>query len=77
MEDKEVFVGEIVWFCPKKGFGFISWEKDGIRQKDCFVHWSDICCEGFKTIYKQDRVQFSIGQNLRGDPKAVDVTVFK
>jgi CspA family cold shock protein len=76
-DDKVVYYGEVIFFDPKKGYGFISWEIDGIKQKDCFLHFSDIACEGFKTVYKQQRVSFSLGTNVRGDPKAINVTILK
>jgi len=75
MTDK--FVGEVIWFDPKLGFGFISWEKNGIKQKDLFLHFSDIECEGYKTVYKNQKVSFEIGTNMRGDPKAVSVIIIK
>lgn len=62
---------------PKRGFGFIQWDKDGVRQKDMFVHFSDVTCEGFKTLYKHQKVSFGLGTNKHGDPKALDVTVLK
>ena len=73
----EKFVGTVIWFDPKKGIGFLSWEKDGVKQKDMFVHFSDIVCEGFKTILKDQKVSFGIGVNRDGRPKALEVTVLK
>ncbi len=73
----EKFVGEVVWFDPKRGFGFIAWEKDGVKQKDLFVHWSDLAMEGFKTLYKAQKVSFGLGTNHNGDPKATEVTILK
>ena len=72
---EEIFYGEVAWFQPKKGYGFILWEKDGVPQKDIFVHFSDINVEGFKTVYKHQKVSFSIGVNKRNDPKAINVTI--
>lgn len=75
-EDK--FFGEVLWFDPKRGYGFIGWHKeDGIPQKDLFVHFSDVSCDGFKTLYKNQKVQFGLGTNKRGDPKAVNVFVLR
>ena len=68
-------LGEVIWFDPKRGYGFISWKKDGESQKDLFVHFSDVFCEGFKTLYKGQKVSFGIGENKHGDPKAIDVVV--
>lgn len=78
MADKETFYGEVIWFDPKKGIGFIKWsDNEGNPQKDMFVHFSDINCEGFKTIYKDQKVSFELGTNRDGKPKAVNVTVLK
>lgn len=73
--NEEKFFGEVLWFDPKRGIGFIGWEKDGVQQKDMFVHFSDIACEGFKTLYKKQKVSFSLGQNKHGQPKAINVVV--
>lgn len=77
MSNDEKFVGVVLWFDPKRGYGFIGWEKDGVKQKDLFVHFSDINVEGFKTLYKDNRVSFGLGINVRGDPKATEVLVLK
>jgi CspA family cold shock protein len=77
MSDEGKFFGEVLWFDPKRGFGFIGWEKDGVQQTDLFVHFSDITCEGFKTLYKHQKVSFGLGVNKRGQPKAIDVVVLK
>lgn len=69
--------GEVLWFDPKRGYGFIGWEKDGVKQKDLFAHFSDIVCEGFKTLYKGQKVSFGLGVNKHGDPKAIEITVIK
>lgn len=69
--------GTVCWFNVKKGYGFISWDIDGVQQKDLFVHFSDINCPGFKNLNKDDKVSFGLGVNKSGDPKAVSVTVLK
>jgi CspA family cold shock protein len=71
------YTGEVIWFNNNRGFGFIAWEKDGVKQRDMFVHFSDVSCEGFKSLYKGQKVQFGLGTNNHGDPKAVNVTVVK
>ena len=76
-ETKKMYFGEIIWFSAQKGFGFVQWEIDGVPQKDLFLHYSDLVIDGFKTVYKQDRVSFSIGKNMRGEPKAIEVVVIK
>jgi len=78
MTDKEVFFGEVLWFDPKRGFGFIGWSNnEAVKQKDMFVHFSDVNCEGFKTLYKDQKVSFELGTNKNGSPKAVNVAVLK
>ena len=72
---QEKFLGTVVWFDNRAGYGFLLWEKDGVKQPDMFVHFSDVNCEGFKTLKKDQKVAFNIGTNNKGAPKAVDVTV--
>lgn len=67
----EVCYGVVCWFSNKKNYGFIS--RDG--EKDIFCHFSDIICEGFKTLKKGQKVQFKLGLNHQGVPKAVDIVV--
>lgn len=76
-DNDEKFFGEVLWFDPKRGFGFIGWEKDGVKQKDMFVHFSDVTVEGFKTLYKHQKVSFGLGVNKHGDPKATNVEIMK
>jgi len=71
------YVGVVCWFNSKKGIGFILWDKGGVKQKDMFVHYSDINHSGFRTLLKDQRVSFGIGENKNGDPKAINVTVLK
>lgn len=74
MEDSQVYFGTCVWFNNKKNYGFISWEKDSVQQRDLFVHYSDINVPGFKTLTKGQQVSFKIGINHSGAPKAIEVT---
>lgn len=69
----EKYFGEVIWF--SKGIGFIKWDLNNVPQKDMFVHYSDINCEGFKNLYKNQKVSFKIGKNNSGQPKAIEVTV--
>lgn len=77
VEDKKIYSGKIIFFDPKKGYGFILWDKDDVPQKDLFIHFSDISMEGFKTVNKDDQVSFSLGLNVRGDIKAINVLIIK
>lgn len=68
--------GTVIFF--KKTYGFIEWDLEGQNQIDMFVHWSDISQEnGYKTLYSGQKVSFQIGNNLRDQPKALNVTVLK
>lgn len=65
------YEGKICWF--NQGFGFISREKE----RDLFVHFSGINCEGFKTLKKGQKVSFLVGKNIKGQDIAIDVTVIE
>jgi len=65
------YTGTVIWFNPKPGYGFIT--RTG--EEDLFVHFSDINCEGFKTLKKGQIVSFGIGTNNKGQPKAIEVEV--
>ena len=52
----EKYVGKVLWFDARLGYGFIG-RSEG--EKDLFVHWSDVTCEGFKTLKKGQEVAFS------------------
>ena len=67
-----IYVGKVIWFDSKKGFGFISRE----NQLDIFVHFSDIVMDGYKNLIKDQTVQFQIGENYFGKPKAIKVSLF-
>jgi CspA family cold shock protein len=69
--ESEKFVGKVVWFDAKRGYGFISRSEE----PDLFAHWSDIHCEGFKTLKKGQQVAFSIGLNNRNQPKATEIII--
>ncbi len=74
MNDDKVYEGVVIFFMPKLGYGFLAWEKDGVQQSDIFLHFSDIICEGFRTVKSETRVTFRIGKNNRGQDKAIEVT---
>ena len=62
--------GTVKWFNDAKGFGFIT---PANGSKDCFVHYSAIQGNGFKTLAEGDRVEFDIVQGSKG-PAAENVT---
>jgi len=75
--ENNVYDGTVIWFSSLKGFGFIEWSIDSEKQKDLFIHFSDISVEGFKTLSKGQKVKFKLGLNKRDQPKAVEVIPVK
>jgi cold shock protein len=61
--------GTVKWFNDSKGFGFITPENGS---KDCFVHFSAITGNGFKSLAEGDQVEFDIIDEPKG-PKAANV----
>ena len=55
--------GKVKWFNDAKGFGFIT--PDG-GDKDCFVHYSSIAGNGFKTLAEGQEVEFEIQAGAKG-----------
>ena len=47
-----MYKGEVKWYNPEKGFGFISLDNGG----DVFVHHSDIAGTGYRTLWEGQRV---------------------
>lgn len=61
--------GVVKWFNDSKGFGFIT--PDG-GNADCFVHYSSIQGNGYKSLEQGDRVEFETTQGEKG-PAAKNV----
>jgi cold shock protein len=62
-------VGTVKWFNDAKGFGFITPE-DG--DKDCFVHYSSIQGQGFRSLVEGERVEYEVVNGDKG-PAAANV----
>lgn len=52
----------VKWFNEEKGFGFIEFNE----VEDIFVHYSQIVCDGFKTLKEGDEVDFRIISTSKG-----------
>ena len=61
--------GTVKWFNDAKGFGFISPEGE---DRDCFVHYSAIKADGFRTLTEGEKVEFDIVDGPKG-PAAENV----
>jgi CspA family cold shock protein len=62
-------LGTVKWFNEAKGFGFITPERG---EKDCFVHYSAISGEGFRTLAEGEKVEFDLVEGKKG-PAAENV----
>ncbi|MDH3456480.1 MAG: cold-shock protein [Gemmatimonadota bacterium] len=65
--------GTVKWFNDKKGYGFITPENG---EKDCFVHFSAIQSDGFKSLKEGQRVEFEIVDGDKG-PAAQNVMILE
>ena len=61
--------GTVKWFNEKKGFGFIAREGGD----DVFAHFSEIQGDGFKTLSENQKVEFEVTNDTKGD-KATMIT---
>ena len=69
----ERLTGKVKWFNSQKGYGFIVPDNGS---KDLFVHFSSIKSEGYKSLREEQKVEFEIEQDEKGD-KAINVTVIE
>ncbi len=54
--------GQVKWFDPKKGFGFIV----GPEGRDVFVHFSVIEGDGFRTLKDGEWVEYELAKGTKG-----------
>ena len=54
--------GQVKWFDPKKGFGFIV----GPGGKDVFVHYSQIQGDGFRSLKDGETVDYELIEGDKG-----------
>ena len=73
MSEAKKFTGRVVWFSSRTGIGFLA-PDDG--SKDLFIHFSNILCEGFKTLKPDQIVEYELGENHRG-PQAINVRIIR
>ena len=61
--------GTVKWFNDAQGFGFLAPDEGS---QDCFVHYSAIQGDGFRSLAEGDRVEFDVVQGPKG-PAAENV----
>lgn len=54
--------GEVKWFDPKKGYGFIV----GPEGQDVFVHFSQIMGDGFRSLKDGEKVEYELVEGDKG-----------
>jgi len=54
--------GQVKWFDPKKGFGFI-YGPDG---QDVFVHYTQITGDGFRSLRDGEEVEYDMVEGDKG-----------
>lgn len=54
--------GKVKWFNNEKGYGFIECEDI----TDIFVHYTEIMCDGFRTLKEGQEVSFELIETSKG-----------
>ena len=63
-------IGRVKWFSNQRGYGFIITEED--PDEDIFVHHSAIKEEGYRTLARDQEVEFKLISGDKGK-QAIDV----
>lgn len=63
--------GTVKWFSTPKGYGFITAENG----TDVFVHYTSLKGEGFRTLYKDQKVAYDVETDETGRSIARNVEV--
>jgi CspA family cold shock protein len=71
--DKETYYGEVIFF--SKTYGFSTHFKNGVQQRDIFLHYSDILADGFRMLRQGQKISYNIGVNNFGAPKAINIRI--
>ena len=61
--------GQVKWFNPTKGFGFIESED---KEKYVFVHISAVKESGIKKLFENDKLEFTLEDGPKG-PSAINL----
>jgi len=62
--------GRVKWFSEQKGYGFILPDEGST---DLFVHYSEIKVEGRVSLKDGQKVEYEIGEGIKGRPCATNV----
>ena len=55
--------GQVKWFNPSKGFGFIERED---KEKDVFVHITAVKEAGIQKLFENDKLEFELSEDSQG-----------
>ena len=62
--------GQIKWFDPSKGYGFVERDKGG----DLFIHFASVEIKDRKLLKESTRVSYVVTNGLKG-PQAKDIRI--
>ena len=67
-------LGSVIWFDNARGYGFIKSTTTG---DEYFTHFSVIECDGYKSLKKDQEVEFEVGMGPKGKLQVESVRVAK